>query len=122
MKTWLWRAAPWTRWFGRPEPVPAERFRRPGEPYADHWRAFPDPWPDGLTDDPAVAEQLRAALATLPEPWARVVRARDVERRDPAEVAATLHLGIEEQEQILTLARAALREAIAAWLADKGPS
>jgi RNA polymerase sigma-70 factor, ECF subfamily len=101
------RFAWWGRWFAPATTVDADRFRGEAEPYPDHWREFPRPWPAGHAVDP---EALRAAVAGLPEPWRRVVMLRDVEGRSPAEVSAVTGLTAEQQRDVLNRARELLRE------------
>jgi RNA polymerase sigma-70 factor (ECF subfamily) len=87
--------------------VDADRFRPEGEPYPDHWKEFPRPWPAGHA---VQAHALKAALAALPDPWRRVVILRDVEGRSPAEVSAATGLSAEQQRDVLNRARELLRE------------
>jgi RNA polymerase sigma-70 factor, ECF subfamily len=101
------RFAWWGRWFPPATTVDADRFQGEAEPYPDHWREFPRPWPAGRAVDP---EALRAAVAGLPEPWRRVVMLRDVEVRPPAEVSAVTGLTAEQQRDVLNRARELLRE------------
>jgi RNA polymerase sigma-70 factor, ECF subfamily len=101
------RFAWWGRWFPPATTVDADRFRGEAEPYPDHWREFPRPWPAGRAVDP---EALRAAVAGLPEPWRRVVMLRDVEGRSPAEVSAVTGLTADQQRDVLNRARELLRE------------
>jgi RNA polymerase sigma-70 factor (ECF subfamily) len=101
------RFAWWGRWFPPATTVDADRFRGEAEPYPDHWREFPHPWPAGRAVDP---EALRAAVAGLPEPWRRVVMLRDVEGRSPAEVSAVTGLTADQQRDVLNRARELLRE------------
>jgi RNA polymerase sigma-70 factor (ECF subfamily) len=101
------RFAWWGRWFPPATTVDADRFRGEAEPYPDHWREFPHPWPAGRAVDP---EALRAAVAGLPEPWRRVVMLRDVEGRSPAEVSAVTRLTADQQRDVLNRARELLRE------------
>ena len=46
-------------------PVPGE-----SDPYPDHWKEFPRPWPAAHALDP---EALKGALDALPDPWRPVV-------------------------------------------------
>jgi len=101
------RFAWWGRWFPPATTVDADRFQGEAEPYPDHWREFPRPWPAGHAVDP---EALSAAVAGLPEPWRRVVMLRDVEGRSPAEVSAVTGLTAEQQRDVLNRARELLRE------------
>jgi RNA polymerase sigma-70 factor, ECF subfamily len=97
----------WSRWFPPAATVDADRFQGDGDPYPDHWKEFPHPWPAGHAAD---SKTLRAALAALPDPWRRVVIMRDVEGRPPAEVSAATGLTAEQQRDMLNRARELLRE------------
>ena len=101
------RFAWWSRWFPPAPTVDANRFREKGDPYPDHWKEFPRPWPAGRAGDP---EALKAALAVLPDLWRRVVILRDVDGRPPAEVSAATGLTAEQQRDVLNRARELLRE------------
>jgi RNA polymerase sigma-70 factor, ECF subfamily len=101
------RFAWWSRWFPPATTVDANRFRGHGDPYPDHWKQFPRPWPAGRALEP---EALKAALAALPDSWRQVVILRDVDGRPPAEVSAVTGLTAEQQRDVLNRARALLRE------------
>ena len=101
------RFAWWSRWFPPAPTVDADRFQGESDPYPDHWKEFPQPWPGGQAVTP---EALKAALAALPDPWRRIVILRDVESRPPAEVAAVTGLTAEQQRDVLNRARELLRE------------
>lgn len=104
------------RWFRPARAVPAERFQDVGEPYPDHWRRFPEPWPALRPDDPEVRDALAAALAELPPTWREVLVARDVFGRDAGEVGRRLDLTPRQQRAILNQARAELRDRLAQHL------
>jgi RNA polymerase sigma-70 factor, ECF subfamily len=101
------RFAWWSRWFPPATTVDPDRFQGDGDPYPDHWREFPRPWPAGQAVEP---EALKTALAALPDPWRRVVILRDVDARPPAEVSAATGLTAEQQREVLNRARALLVE------------
>ena len=103
------RFAWWARWFPPSPTVDADRFRRESEPYPDHWKEFPRPWPAGRAVEP---EALKAALAALPDPWRRVVIMRDVDGHTPAEVTAATGLTADQQRDVLNRARESIREAV----------
>jgi RNA polymerase sigma-70 factor, ECF subfamily len=103
------RFAWWSRWFPPSPTVDADRFQAEGDPYPDHWREFPRPWPAGQAVGP---EALQAALAALPDSWRRVVILRDVEGLPPAEVSAVTGLTAEQQLDVLNRARELLRESL----------
>jgi RNA polymerase sigma-70 factor (ECF subfamily) len=102
------RFAWWSRWFPAATTVDANRFQSESDPYPDHWKEFPRPWPVGQLVD---SEALKAALAALPDPWRRVMIMRDVEGRPAAQVsAAATGLNAEQQRDVLNRARELLRE------------
>jgi RNA polymerase sigma-70 factor, ECF subfamily len=111
------RFAWWSRWFPPAATVDADRFQREGDPYPDHWKEFPRPWPAGQA---AESEALRAALAALPDPWRQVVILRDVGGRPPAEVSAATRLTAEQQRDVLNRARELLREDVGCALQRHG--
>jgi RNA polymerase sigma-70 factor, ECF subfamily len=101
------RFAWWSRWFPPATTVDANRFQGDADPYPDHWREFPRPWPGDNAVKPA---ELKAALTALPDPWRQVVILRDVDGRPPAEVSAATGLTAEQQRDVLNRAREQLRE------------
>ena len=129
MKDWLTRAAAgsvqrgrravtlgWARWFPPSSTVEPSQFQGPDEPYPDHWRRPPAPW----SADVATPVSIAAALETLPDLWRAVVWARDAEHRGAEQVAGELGLTLEQEQQILSQARAALREQLAQHSDDGG--
>jgi len=112
------RFAWWSRWFPPATTVDPDQFRGGGDPYPNHWKEFPRPWPADRAVGP---EALKAALAALPDPWRRVVILRDVDGRTPAEVSAATGLTAEQQRDVLNRARELLREEISHALeSDRG--
>lgn len=115
------RFARWTARWRPPTPtVPASRFQATGEPFPDHWREFPAPWPPL---DPAEREAraaLCAALEALPETWREVILARDSPDRDPANVGGRLELTPAQERAILNRARAIVRDRLAQHLGRRG--
>jgi RNA polymerase sigma-70 factor, ECF subfamily len=101
------RFAWWSRWFPPATTVDANRFQSDADPYPDHWREFPRPWPGDNAVEP---KELKAALTALPDPWRRVVILRDVDGRPPAEVSAATGLTAEQQRDVLNRAREQLWE------------
>jgi RNA polymerase sigma-70 factor (ECF subfamily) len=97
------------RWFRRRPVVPDSAFQDPSEPYPGHWREFPQEWPEPVTGD-----QLREALATLPHTWRVVLLRHDGPSGHTADdaVAAESGLSVAQERDILTAARAALRDAL----------
>lgn len=115
------RFARWTaRWLPPAPTVPDSRFQAVGEPYPDHWREFPPPWPplDPADDDTRAA--LNAALDQLPDTWREVILARDGLGREPADVSRQLELTPAQERAILNHARASIREHLAQRLDRPG--
>jgi RNA polymerase sigma-70 factor (ECF subfamily) len=122
-KNWLARAEanairnrPWARAFRRRPLVADTRFQDADEPYPGHWRDFPDPWPAA---DPEQRAAALAALDELPDTWRRVLRDRDVFGRTDAQVAADHGLSAEQERDILTSARAAVRARLDAAIGEQ---
>jgi RNA polymerase sigma-70 factor (ECF subfamily) len=106
-------AAAWARWFPRSSVVDSSRFQDPDEPFPGHWRKFPAPWPEGIAEDPQAQRAIRERLLELPSLWRAVLRASDLEHRPAPEVAQRLGLSPEQEQHVLSLARAALRDTLA---------
>jgi RNA polymerase sigma-70 factor, ECF subfamily len=100
----------WARGFRQRPIVPDSAFQAADEPYPGHWRRFPDRWPPRGPEHRAAAQ---AALDELPDSWRRVLLSRDVVGHTDAQVAAELGLSVEQVRDILTVARAAVRERLA---------
>jgi RNA polymerase sigma-70 factor (ECF subfamily) len=104
------RGAVLGRWFRSRPVVPDAAFQDAGEPYPGHWRHSTEPWP-GVT-----REQVLTALDELPDTWRAVLLRRDgaVPARGggDAAVAAELGLTADQERDILTRARAALRDGV----------
>ena len=134
MKGWLGRAvantvlrggqgsriARWSRWFRRTGPVADGRFQGSTDPYPRHWRQFPQPWPTVSTKDAAAREHLRQALSGLPPTWRAVVDRHDIAGRSDTDVAGELGITHEQERNILTRARAVLRDQLAELLGRGG--
>lgn len=100
-------AAAWARGFRQRPLVPDSAFQEPGEPDPGHWRRFPDHWaPLGMAHRAAA----QAALDELPDRWRQVLLSRDVLDRTDAQVGNELGLSVEQARDILTAARAAVRD------------
>lgn len=99
-------AAAWARRFRQRPLVPDEAFQDQDEPYPRHWRRFPDQWP---ATGPVQRAAAQAALDELPDTWRRVLMGRDVRGRSDVQVASELNLSLDQERDILTEARAAVR-------------
>jgi RNA polymerase sigma-70 factor, ECF subfamily len=106
-------AAAWARWFPRSRVVNQSRFQGPNEPFPGHWREFPPPWPEGIATDREAQRAIRQRLRELPNLWRVVLTARDLEHRPAPEVAQQLGLSPEQEQHVLRMARAAMRDALA---------
>ena len=100
------RFAWWSRWFPPARTVEADRFQGDGEPYPDHWREFPHPWPD---QHPTPRGRHPPAL---PDLWRRVVILRDVKGQSATEVSAATGLTADQQRDVLNRARESIRQAV----------
>ncbi len=91
--------------------VDADRFRRPDEPYAGHWREFPARWPspEQQTLASEVRSQVAAAVGQLPDSQRIVITLRDVEGYSSAEVCSILDISAGYQRVLLHRARAFVR-------------
>lgn len=96
----------WARVFRQRPLVADSAFQEAGEPYPGHWRRFPDRWPPA---GPAQRAAVQVALDELPDTWRRVLLARDARGLSDAQVATELGLSVDEERDILTAARAAVR-------------
>jgi DNA-directed RNA polymerase specialized sigma24 family protein len=99
-------AAAWARQFRQRPLVADEKFQDADEPYPGHWRRFPEQWPAA---GPAQRATTQAAVDELPDTWRRVLLDRDVLGRSDAQIAAELDLSVDQERDILTEARAAVR-------------
>jgi RNA polymerase sigma-70 factor (ECF subfamily) len=97
-------------------------FYAPGDPYAGHWRTPPAPWrtPEDSALDAETRRHIEAALHGLPARQKAVITLLDVEGYTAGEVCQILQISAENQRVLLHRARAAVRAALAAYLA--GPS
>jgi hypothetical protein len=99
------------RWFRARPIIPDPAFQDADEPYPGHWRTFPSPWP------PTPTEQVRVAFEELPPVWRSVLLrhgASDPASALPAAGDGPTDPGLTEAQErdILTRARAALRDAV----------
>jgi RNA polymerase sigma-70 factor, ECF subfamily len=91
---------------------PPDRFLPPDHPgWPGHWETPPVAWEAlGVRVDGAdTLEQVRVALAEMPEPLRQVILLRDVEGRTPDEVRDALSLAPEDVRAMLQQARRLVR-------------
>lgn len=96
------------------------RFYGSGEPFAGHWRTPPASWraPEDSVLDAETRSQVEAALDGLPPRQRAVIVLRDVEGYGAGEVCQILDISAENQRVLLHRARAAVRAALAPYLAS----
>jgi RNA polymerase sigma-70 factor (ECF subfamily) len=98
--------------------VPADRFRGEAELWAGHWSRAPAPWQDEQLSSAQLAAIVREAIDVLPAGQRAVITMRDVEGLDPKEVCDLLGLSEGNQRVILHRARARVRAAVEARVAE----
>jgi len=118
------RIIPWSSAQDAGPTVKPDRFQAQGEQFPGHWREFPAPWPtaDARTPELLVLagetmEQLRHALADLPDRQRVVITLRDVEGFSAAEVVAVLEISPANQRVLLHRARAFVRSRLEQYFA-----
>jgi RNA polymerase sigma-70 factor (ECF subfamily) len=79
---------------------------------AGRWASPPEPWPEEQVQSRETLAAVAAAIAQLPAVQREVVRLRDVEGWDGAEVCAALSLSAGNQRVLLHRGRARVRAAI----------
>lgn len=102
--------------------VEPERFRRPGERYADHWTASPPHWADSPEDSVLARETIgvvERAAASLPPAQRAVIILRDVVGMPADEVCDILGITASNQRVLLHRARAKVRIVLEAHLATR---
>jgi RNA polymerase sigma-70 factor, ECF subfamily len=94
--------------------VSADRFQRDDEAWPGHWATPPRPWqkPDRRLLSLEVREQLKDALAQLPERQRMIVGLRDIDGLSAEEVRGLLDLSQENQRVLLHRGRSRLRAAL----------
>jgi RNA polymerase sigma-70 factor, ECF subfamily len=99
--------------------VEPERFRRPGDGFPGHWRAYPGNWgaaPDVALEDRETVQVALRAIAALPLAQQTVIRMRDVEGYSSDEVCEALQVSVGNQRVLLHRARSRVRAALEAHL------
>jgi hypothetical protein len=103
--------------------VPSDRFLPPDHPeWPGHWETPPVAWQAlGVRVDGAdTLEQVRAALAEMPEALRQVILLRDVEGRTPDEVREALSLSPEDERAMLHQARSLVRARLERYFDGRG--
>jgi MFS transporter, DHA2 family, multidrug resistance protein len=102
---------------------PPDRFLPPDHPeWPGHWETPPVAW-DALgvrVDGADTLEQIRVALAEMPEPLRQVILLRDVEGRTPDEVRDSLSLAPEDVPAMLQQARSLVRARLDRYFEGSG--
>jgi RNA polymerase sigma-70 factor, ECF subfamily len=117
------RAMPFSSFapLGTDEPsVDADRFQKDDDAWPGHWATPPRPWqkPERRLLSLEVREELKQALAQLPERQRAVVVLRDVEGCSADEVCELLELSQENQRVLLHRGRSRLRATLAAYAGE----
>jgi RNA polymerase sigma-70 factor (ECF subfamily) len=102
--------------------VDADRFQGPDDPAPGAWAAPPASW-ETLPDERLLSQETLArvalAIEALPPAQREVIRLRDVEGWDSAEVAELLGLSQGNQRVLLHRARSKVRAALEGYLSDE---
>jgi MFS transporter, DHA2 family, multidrug resistance protein len=102
---------------------PPDRFLPPDHPeWPGHWETPPLAWEAlGVRVDGAdTLEQVRVAIAEMPEPLRQVILLRDVEGRTSDEVRAALSLAPEDVRAMLQQARSLVRDRLERYFEGTG--
>lgn len=102
--------------------VEPDRFRGEDDPWPGHWAVPPRPWqrPERRLLALEARDELRRALAGLPERQRLVVALRDVEGLTAGEVGELLELSPENQRVLLHRGRSRLRRVLEDYLDASG--
>jgi RNA polymerase sigma-70 factor (ECF subfamily) len=100
--------------------VDADRFQKDDEAWPGHWATPPRPWekPERRLLSLEARDQLKAALAELPERQRLIVALRDIEGLSAEEVCDRLELSQENQRVLLHRGRSRLRAQLEEYLDD----
>jgi RNA polymerase sigma-70 factor (ECF subfamily) len=98
--------------------VDADRFQKDDEAWPGHWATPPRPWqkPERRLLSLEAREQLKEALAQLPERQRLIVVLRDIEGLSAREVCDVLQLSHENQRVLLHRGRSRLRAFLEEYL------
>lgn len=96
--------------------VDPSRFQARGEPHPGGWRASPDEWPEHSVLSREVREEVRRAVATLPERQRVVVSLRDLGGHTAEEVARLLDISPGNQRVLLHRGRSTVRAHLESYL------
>jgi RNA polymerase sigma-70 factor (ECF subfamily) len=104
--------------------VDAARFRTAGDPYPGHWKHGEEPSPFPETPEGSVlgnelVDIARRELDKLPERQRLAVTLRDMLGFDSSEVCEMLDVSIANQRVLLHRGRAAVRQVLEDYLAEK---
>jgi RNA polymerase sigma-70 factor, ECF subfamily len=98
--------------------VDADRFRGEGDVWAGHWARPPAAWQDEQLASAEAARAVKEAIAQLPTSQRTVITLRDVEGLESSEVCDLLGISEGNQRVLLHRARAKVRAAVEARLAE----
>jgi MFS family permease len=93
---------------------PPDRFLPPDDPrWPGHWAHPPSPWQDVIPQDllhsDATLDEVRTAIADLPQLHRRVLVLRDIEGRAQAEISDSLDMSADDIRRVLHAARLHVR-------------
>jgi RNA polymerase sigma-70 factor (ECF subfamily) len=89
--------------------VDPDRFRGAADPYAGHWRAPPEEWPEEALLGRETLQVVADAVAALPPAQRAVISLRDLQGLEPAEVSEALGITDGNQRVLLHRARSKVR-------------
>jgi RNA polymerase sigma-70 factor, ECF subfamily len=101
--------------------VDPDRFQTDDDAWPGHWATPPRPWqkPERRLLSLEVREQLKRALADLPERQRAIVALRDIEGLSSDEVCERLSLSAENQRVLLHRGRSRLRAALEEYFDER---
>jgi RNA polymerase sigma-70 factor (ECF subfamily) len=96
--------------------VDPDRFQGPGDPHPGGWRSFPEEWPEHSLLSREVHDEVRRAVAALPERQRIVVALRDLDGHSAEEVAEIMDVSPGNQRVLLHRGRSAVRAHLERYL------
>jgi RNA polymerase sigma-70 factor (ECF subfamily) len=101
--------------------VSPDRFLGEGDPWAGHWAAPPEPWPDDRVESGELLALVKAGLERLPPAQRAVMSMRDVAGLGSAEVCDVLGITEANQRVLLHRARSRVRAFVEERLGREAP-
>ena len=103
--------------------MPADRFRRPNDPWQDHWAIAPKSWgpnPEQALLSKECRKRMERAIESLPRGQREVITLRDIEQWTSDEVCNALGVSETNQRVLLHRARSRVRRALEQYF-EGGP-